>query len=181
MAKLQNKVTPIIDQGGGTGGVIERQESNDSLDKEMQEIDQSVPRILSNNPSVEQSMISQIDNSKSIAEVSINASAADIEIEPEIPIEQSRISKTLTEQTMQAIVLIILSLLFLLPLFMPDTYDGSNRVNAEQLSIVAELYASDSWEAYINAVVMMIRKTNNDKIYPIIFLEVASIVGKPFN
>ena len=27
-----------MDQGGGTGGVIERQESNDSLDKEMQEI-----------------------------------------------------------------------------------------------------------------------------------------------
>ena len=126
-------------------------------------------------------MISQIDMSKSIAEVSINASAADIEVEPEIPIEQSRISKTLTEQTMQAIVLIILSLLFLLPLFMPDTYDGSNRVLAEQLSIVADLYASDSWEAYINAVVMMIRKTNNDNNYPIIFLEVASIVGKPFN
>jgi hypothetical protein len=60
---------------------------------------------------------------------------------------------------------------------MPDTYDGSNRVNAEQLSIVAELYASDSWEAYINSVVLMIRKTNNDNIYPIIFLEVASIVG----
>lgn len=30
---------------------------------------------------------------------------------------------------MQAIVLIILSLLFLLPLFTPDTYDGQNRVN----------------------------------------------------
>ena len=60
----------------------------------------------------------------------INASAAEIDNqEPEIQLEQSRISKTLTEQTMQAIVLIILSLLFLLPLFTPDTYDGQNRVN----------------------------------------------------
>jgi len=129
MQKRQNKVIPIIDQGGGTGGVIERQESVDSLDREMQEIDQSVsqPKIMSNNASVEQSNISHMrEASQSIQEVSvINASTTDVEnTEPEIQIEQSRISKTLTEQTMQAIVLIILSLLFLLPLFTPDTYDG---------------------------------------------------------
>lgn len=60
MVKLQNKVTPIIDQGGGTGGVIERQESVDSLDREMQEIDQSMsqPRIVS--ASLEQSNISHV-------------------------------------------------------------------------------------------------------------------------
>ena len=92
IAKRQNQVTPIIDQGGGTGGVIERQESVDSLDREMEEIDQSLnqPKIMSNNASVEQSNTSHLrDASQSIQEVSvINASAADIENqEPEIQIE----------------------------------------------------------------------------------------------
>lgn len=49
---------------------------------------------------------------------------------------------------MQAIVLIILSLLFLLPLFTPDTYDGQNRMNSDMLAVVSDLYAGNSWEAY---------------------------------
>lgn len=60
---------------------------------------------------------------------------------------------------MQAIVLIILSLLFLLPLFTPDTYDGHNRVNSDMLEIVTDLYGGNSWEAYQQAVNLMINKT----------------------
>jgi len=49
------------------------------------------------------------------------------------------------------------------------------------LSIVADLYKGNSWEAYVNSVKLMINKTKVDTVYPIIYLEVASIDGKPFN
>lgn len=82
--------------------------------------------------------------------------------EPEIQIEQSRISKTLTEQTMQAIVLVILGLLFLLPLFQANTYQGDNRANYEMLQIAANLYKAGSWDGYVLAINSLIQRTQED-------------------
>ena len=82
---------------------------------------------------------------------------------------------------MQAIVLIILSLLFLLPLFSPDTYDGDNHANTDMLEIAIDLYDGKSWEAYVGSVNLMIETTRNDTQYPIISLEVPDIFGIPFN
>jgi hypothetical protein len=101
--------------------------------------------------------------------------------EPEITLEQSRISKTLTERTMQAIVLIILSLLFLLPLFSPDTYDGDNHANSDMFDITVDLYEGKSWEAYVGSVNLIVENTRNDTQYPIISMEVPDIFGIPFN
>jgi tRNA uridine 5-carbamoylmethylation protein Kti12 len=49
------------------------------------------------------------------------------------------------------------------------------------LSVVADLYSRNSWEAYVNSVNLVLSRTKVDTIYPIIYLEVASITGKPFN
>jgi len=49
------------------------------------------------------------------------------------------------------------------------------------LSVVADLYSRNSWEAYVNSVKLVVSRTKVDTIYPIIYLEVASITGKPFN
>ena len=49
------------------------------------------------------------------------------------------------------------------------------------LSVVADLYRGNSWEAYVNSVKLVVSRTKVDTIYPIIYLEVASITGKPFN
>lgn len=54
---------------------------------------------------------------------------------------------------MQAIVLVILGLLFLLPLFQANTYTGDNRANYEMLKLAANLYKNgESWEAYTTAI-----------------------------
>lgn len=82
---------------------------------------------------------------------------------------------------MQAIVLIILSLLFLLPLFSPDTYDGGNHANSDMLDIAIDLYEGNSWEAYVGSVQLMVEITKNDTQYPIISLEIPDIFGAPFN
>jgi hypothetical protein len=83
----------------------------DSLEKEMEEIDKSLsqpPKSLSY--SVNEASQQE---SKSIIDQSVASSVEKQEKEDEIIVEQSRISKTLTAQTMQAIVIIILTLLFL--------------------------------------------------------------------
>lgn len=114
-----------MDQGGGTGGVIERNDSVDSLEKEMIEIDKSASQVQSSLSNAEVNHRSVSESRISVApELSMISEQKNDKDEPEIIVEQSRISKTLTEQTMQAIVIIILSLLFLLPILHTDTYDG---------------------------------------------------------
>jgi len=63
---------------------------------------------------------------------------------------------------MQAIVLVILGLLFLLPLFQANTYQGDNRTNYEMLQIAANLYKVGSWDGYVIAINSIIRHTQED-------------------
>lgn len=77
---------------------------------------------------------------------------------------------------MQAIVLVILGLLFLLPLFQANTYSGDNRANYEMLTLASNLYkGGESWEAYTTAIWTMEHRTKNDQIYPIVVLNVPCI------
>jgi hypothetical protein len=157
LAKQQAKSPAVMDQGGGTGGVIERNDSVDSLEKEMIEIDKSASQVQSSLSNAEVNHRSVSESRISVAaELSMISEQKNDKDEPEIIVEQSRISKTLTEQTMQAIVIIILSLLFLLPILHTDTYDGENSVNSDMLRVITNIYQGQSWQTYKNGVNLMI-------------------------
>ena len=54
---------------------------------------------------------------------------------------------------MQGVVLIILSLIFLMSLFSPDSYPTKHRLDNTMFEFIVDLYDShDSWDAYVSGV-----------------------------
>jgi len=90
--------------------------------------------------------------------------------EENLPTE-SKISKTLSERTTRTVIILILLQLFLLPVFMEDTYDDFPNVN-ESLSTLETVYltfgSSTNYEKTCEEFVEFHKKVSN---YPLIKFE----------
>ena len=64
---------------------------------------------------------------------------------------ESRISKTLTERTTKIVIILVLTLLFLLPLFQQDTWFNIPVQEDYGLKVLVDVYNSGNWDAFVTA------------------------------
>jgi hypothetical protein len=75
---------------------------------------------------------------------------------------------------MRAIVIVILSLVFLLPVLDSDTYNRETFGNREKLNMICELYSASTWNAYQKSIQMLVDTSRSDHVYPIIYADVVN-------
>ena len=71
----------------------------------------------------------------------------DDEEEVEIP-NESKISKTLSERTTKIVIILVLCMLFILPVFQPDTYGTDTTSHQQALYFISDVYESKDWPTY---------------------------------
>ena len=64
---------------------------------------------------------------------------------------ESRISKTLTDRMTKIVIILVLTLLFLLPLFQEDTWFNVPIQEDLGLKVLVDVYNSGNWGAYVTA------------------------------